>query len=246
MIQQQQPTNEIYTLYYIRYPYPFRFGSYLAILRSLTIKPLIMQLYQHSQLNHQTYDRLMRTRQLIRTLIYFGLDSEKGQQAIATINHAHRFVQADNDDYLYVLSTFFLEPFRWNSHFEKNPILPQDQQIVIDFWRNVGQRMSIKHTFTALEDWQAFQQRYETEHMGYSDQGHELAIRSIEKLAKQAAPLGLRYLAQQVIIATIEPRVQRCLKLARPLIPQQAIVWLLNHVRINFEPRRDIVDKPLV
>ncbi|WP_171900382.1 hypothetical protein [Candidatus Marithrix sp. Canyon 246] len=59
----------------------------------------------------------MRTRQLIRTLIYFGLDSEKGQQAIATINHAHRSVKANNDDYRYVLSTFFLEPFRWNSHF---------------------------------------------------------------------------------------------------------------------------------
>jgi hypothetical protein len=65
--------NQIYTIYYLRYP--FRFGSYLAILRSLTIKPLVTQLYRHSQLSHHTY--------------------------------AHRSVKANNDDYRYVLSTFF-------------------------------------------------------------------------------------------------------------------------------------------
>ncbi len=238
--------NQIYTIYYLRYPHPFRFGSYLAILRSLTIKPLVTQLYRHSQLSHQTYDRLMRTRKLIRTLIYFGLDSEKGQQAIATINHAHRSVKANNDDYRYVLSTFFLEPFRWNSHFQKQDISSEDQQKVIDFWCEVGQQMSIYDLFTTLQDWQTFQRDYEAEYMGYSDEGNELAIRSIEKLVKQAAPLGLRYLAKQVIIATIDPQVQRCLNLPSPLIPQRVIVWLLNSIRINFEPRRDIVDKPLV
>jgi hypothetical protein len=106
--------------------------------------------------------------------------------------------------------------------------------------------MSIYDLFTTLQDWQTFQRDYEVEYMGYSDEGNELAIRSIEKLVKQAAPLGLRYLAQQVIIATIDPQVQRCLNLPSPLIPQRVIVWLLNSIRINFEPRRDIVDKPLV
>jgi hypothetical protein len=183
----------------------------------------------------------MRTRQLIRTLIYFGLDSEKGQHAIATINHAHRFVQAENDDYLYVLSTFFLEPLRWNAAFEKQLISPQDQQTVIDFWCEVGEKMSIKHRFNTLADWQTFQREYEDNYMGYSEQGHKLAIRSIEELVKQAAPFGLRYLAKQVIITTIEPEMQRCLNLPRPLIPKKVITWLLNNASINFEPRRDII-----
>ena len=46
----QKLNNEIYNIYYRRYPYAFRFGSYLALVRSLTIRPLVSQLYQHSQL----------------------------------------------------------------------------------------------------------------------------------------------------------------------------------------------------
>ena len=178
--------NEIYTLYYHRYPYPFRFGCYLALLRSLTIKHLVAQLYPQSQLNHQTYKRLMRTRQLIRTLIYFGLESDKGQTAISTINRAHQNVIGNNDDYLYVLSSFFLEPFRWNSSFQKKIISTQDQQKVVDFWCSVGEQMSIKDLFTDTNSWLVFQQQYESEYMGYSDEGSELAARSIDELIKQA------------------------------------------------------------
>ena len=167
--------NEIHTIYYHRHPYPFRFGSYLALLRSLTIKPLVIQLYPQSKLTHQTYERLMRTRQLIRTLIYFGLESDKGQTAIASINQAHKTVIANNDDYLYILSTFFLELFRWNTSFQKQIISTQDQQQVVNFWCSVGEQMSIKDLFTNTCDWLVFQQQYESEYMGYSDEGSELA-----------------------------------------------------------------------
>ena len=237
----QNPDNDIYNIYYRRYPYAFRFGSYLALVRSLTIRPLVSQLYQHSQLSNQTYERLMRTRQLIRTLIYFGLESEKGQAAITTINQAHQTVVADNDDYLYILSCFFLEPFRWNNDYQKQMISTQEQQTIVDFWCEIGQQMSIKNLLSNPQDWLAFQQQYESEHMDYSDEGHELAMRSIDKLVKQAAPFGLRTLARQILITTIDSKVQHCLKLPGSLLPQTAIIWLLNSVHINFEPRKDIV-----
>ena len=240
-----QPNNEIYAIYYKRYPYPFRFGSYLAILRSLMIKPLVTQLYQHSRLNNQMYARLLRTRQLIRHLIYFGLESEKGQNAIAMINHAHRSVVANNDDYRYVLSTFFLEPFRWNLAFEKHVIAQQDQQQIVDFWCEVGERMFIRDLHTDTASWLEFQQAYEAEYRGYTEEGHDLAVRSIQELIQQSAPFGLQTLARQTLIATIDPKVRQCLQLPSAIIPSWVITGLLNTLRINFEPKRDIVDKPI-
>lgn len=241
----EQPDNEIYAIYYKRYPYPFRFGSYLAILRTLMIKPLVTQLYDYSRLNNQMYARLLRTRQLIRHLIYFGLDSEKGQKSIAMINHAHRSVVANNDDYRYVLSTFFLEPFRWNTAFEKKAITPDDQQQVVDFWCKVGERMFITDLYTETSAWLEFQQAYEADYSNYTEQGHDLAVRSIQELIKQSAPFGLQTLARQTLIATIDPNVRQCLQLPSAVIPSWVIARLLNTVRVNFEPKRDIVDKPL-
>ena len=81
--------TSIYQIYYQRYPYPFRFGSYHALLRSLTIHSLVNRLYKSSRLSQQTYERLMRTRQLIRSLIYYDADSSEVKNAIASINQAH-------------------------------------------------------------------------------------------------------------------------------------------------------------
>ena len=115
----------------------------------------------------------------------------------------------------------------------------------MDFWCAVGEQMSIKNLLSNAQDWLIFQQQYEAEFMSYDEVAHELAIRSIDELVKQSAPLGLRSLAKQVIIATIDLKVQQCLDLPQVIIPLSVITGLLNSMRINFEQRKDIVYKPL-
>ena len=235
--------EKIYNIYYKDHPHPFRFGSYQAILRSLTAKDLVLRLFKDSRLNNQTYERLLRTRQLVRTLIYFGLESKEGQAAIQLINAAHRYVEADNDDYLYVLSTFFLEPFEWDACFSRRRISDDEKQTVLLFWQEIGTAMHIANFPDSLEAWVDFQKAYEEKHMAYSVEGRRIAHQSIAELSRQAFPNGLHRLGRQVLLATLNPKIQECLKLPRSIIPSRLVIVLLEKFKPNFEPKRDIIER---
>ena len=47
---------------------------------------------------------------LVAEFMQNGYDGERGQQAIAHINKIHGFYHIENDEYLFVLSTFMLTP----------------------------------------------------------------------------------------------------------------------------------------
>ena len=237
--------KDIYRIYYIDYPYPFRFGSYQAILRSLTVKDLVLRLFQDSKLNNQTYERLLRTRQLICSLIFHGIDHESGQKAIKIINRAHSNVVVTNEDYLYVLSTFFLEPFEWDACFGKSQISTEDKQIVVNFWQEIGEAMHLSNFPEDLVAWHVFQEAYEKKYMGFSEAGRDIATQSIVDFSRQAFPVGLHWLGRQVLLATLNPKIGRCLlKLPAPIIPQKLVIYLLEIFKPNFEPKQDIFDQP--
>lgn len=238
----RNPSNPIFDIYYIRYPYPFRFGSYHAILRALSIAFLVKRLYKDSRLSQQTYQRLLRTRHLIRALIYFGQQSTEAAQAIDSINQAHANVDAANDDYLYVLSTFFLEPLRWNRAYGHSEISNEDLDHVVNFWCQIGCRMGIEDLPSDIEQWWKFQAEYENLHMAYSQQGQELATRSIVELCKQAIPPLLRPVARQILYASMDAKVRDCLKLPEPLIPAKPLMRLLYMLKPGFEPDQPFVD----
>ena len=234
--------NIIYDIYYKRYPYAFRFGSYHAILRSLTIAKLVDRLYVNSRLSQQTYDRLFRTRQLIRTLILYGPNSPQSKAVINVINHSHKTVNADNEDFLYVLSSFFLEPLRWNSVYGTISVSHEDTRELILFWRNIGYQLNIRDLFDNFNDWTEFQSDYERRYMKYSDYGHQLAIKSIDELCLQAIPFGFRRVAKQLLYGTIDENVREALGLPTSHFPVSLILKTINYVKPNFEPRRSLVE----
>jgi len=234
--------NPIYDIYYRHHPYLFRFGSYHAIVRSLTIHGLVNRLYQSSKLNQQTYDRLLRTRQLIRTLIYYGEESVEADEAIQQINEAHGPVVASNDDFLYVLSTFFLEPIRWNNLYGNQSIDHKDVKLIIDFWCRIGKKMHINDFPKNLDDWWEFQSNYEKQFMGYSAAGKNLAKQSLKQLCKQAVPFGLGFVAKQILLGTMDEKVRVCLQLKNPVVNPLIMMKLVNRFQPNFEPKRDIVE----
>jgi len=208
--------NLIYSLYYCRHPLAFRFGSYLALFRPMAIAHLVEKLYDFSDLRHHTFQRLQRTRLLIRDLIWYGINSEQGQKAIRHINVSHSKVDADNDAYRYVLCCFFLEPFRWNMRYEKTQISADNKQSVIDFWNEIGRRMGLSQLCRNEEEWLGFQQDYEHRFMRYSEQGRKLAQLSLNETPRLAFPPIASHLVRQVLRATFDENIRRTLRLQAP------------------------------
>lgn len=211
--------SSIVDLYYQRHPWDFRLGTYLGLLRTMGIADMVSRLYRGSLLQSETFERLQRTRRLIKTLIVEGIDSEPGRHAIASMAAKHRALSASNDEYRYVLSVFFLEPLRFNQRFGVRGFTQQDVQLLLDFWLQVGARMGIDDLMPSLPAWLEFQARYEAAHQGPTPEGHALAKASLYEVVRLVIPRGMRGLTRQVLLGTMEDKLRVVLGLPRAVLP---------------------------
>lgn len=223
------PDSEIKRLYYERHHWDFRLGTYLALLRTMSIRDMVTRLYAGSLLKTQTFTRLKRTRELIATLIVDGLDSPRGNEALRRIANAHRSVQASNDEYRYVLSVFFLEPERFNRAFGRRRFSETDRDLLLRFWMEVGARMGIADLLPSWSAWATFQTDYESEHRGPTPQGQALARSSLYEVVRLVIPRGMQNITRQALLAAMDDDVRRVLDLPEAKLPAQ---FTLNTLRL--------------
>jgi len=219
---------DIQALYYDKYRNSFRLGTYIALLKTMSISHLVVQLYGDSQLNRQTYERLNKTRDFIKALITSGIDSEQSTSVFAHINRMHSNLPASNDDFLYVLSTFILEPIRFNRQFSTTQLTKEAIDTLLGFWKEVGSRMNINNIPLSEAQWKAFQIDYEASHQIYSLEGEDLAKKSLNQVVRLSLPFGLRRVAKQLIIGALTDKTRITLGLNKPWLPARLYLSLLG------------------
>jgi hypothetical protein len=148
--------SPIEQLYYGRQRMTFRAGTYLALIRMMGLADLVTALYGRTALRAHTHARLGRTRETLRELICHGFESRQGRDAVARLRAAHAPLSASEEDYRYVLCTFFLEPIRWNAAYGWRRLSAQELQTLLAFWHQVGRVMGILDGEWSLAQWQAF------------------------------------------------------------------------------------------
>ena len=221
--------NPIFRMYYKKHRLSFKLGSYHALLRTLIIGHNVEQMYSVSSLKDDTFHRLQRTREVIKQLIIFGIQSPEGKDAIDRLNHVHKRLTVDNDAFRYVLSCFFLEPLRWNRLYSRHPLIREDQAHLVDFWIDVGKAMGIKNVDLSLPQWEAFQVQYESRFKRRSVLSKELAQKSIQEVVKLNTPYGLQTVSRQMILSTLDPHVRSFLGLPSAFSPIDGLIdWLFK------------------
>jgi len=210
---------DVNSLYYHKYRSSFRLGTYIALLKTMSIAHLVKQLYGASTLPSQTFSRLSKTRHFIKVLIQSNIDSPESKKIIEHINHVHAGITASNEDYLYVLSVFILEPMRLNRIIGKRCMQDAEITTLIAFWHAVGVRMNISNLPLTESCWITFQQNYEAKHQTYSPEGHALALKSLQEVVKLSLPFGIRSIAKQLILGAVTKQTLSSLGLKTPWLP---------------------------
>ena len=214
MLLSESEASEIQILYYGKHRLTFRIGTYLALIRMMSITPLVTKLYGHSALVFETHARLARTRQTVRDLICNGFDSVAGRAAIARLQEVHQHLDVNVEDFHYVLATFFLEPLRWNQRHGRHVLSGREVHLLLAFWMRLGQTMDIPNLPKQLSAWRQFQQEYEATHMRFSPEGQRLASVCLRDVVKLSLPRGMRWFFRRVMIVTTDPVVRKSLRLS--------------------------------
>lgn len=152
----------------------------IALMRSFCSPSVSRLLHRTGEFHKHGQKRYDDTALLVAEFMQNGYDSERGRAAITQMNRIHGVYAISNEDYLFVLSTFILEPIAWIERYGWRKPGDNEKQALFYFFREVGIRMGLQNIPESLQAFRDFADRYETTHFVYADANKSVADATVE------------------------------------------------------------------
>jgi len=148
----------------------------LALFRTFGVPSIACLLDSTGEFARASQKRYDDTDLIISTILEDGYDSEAGKRALRQMNRIHSRFEISNDDFVYVLSTFVLEPIRWNARFGWRPMMEAARLASFHCWREIGRRMNIKAIPEEYSELERFNEAYERKHFAWGGAARRLGV----------------------------------------------------------------------
>jgi dephospho-CoA kinase len=205
------------------FPWDMTRALELALLKTFCVPSIAGLLDQTGEFERRPRKRYDDTGLMVAELLRHGPDSPQGRAVIARMNRIHGHYAIGNDDFLYVLSTFVVEPIRWLERYGWRPLRAEEQRALFRFWQRVGERMAIEAIPATLAELLAFHQRFEAERFAAAPANGRIADATLAMLVRDW-PAPLRPALRAVMQALPEASVAASLGWPQPPpVLQQAI-----------------------
>ncbi|CAF4738514.1 unnamed protein product [Rotaria sp. Silwood1] len=192
-------------------PFLSRISTSFALFKTYGIPTISRLLVQTKQLT--TLDvagrRAEDTSVLINEFVFHDFDSHRARMSVARINYLHGLYKnhISNDDMLYTLSVFILEPIRWAKKFEWRSLVSIEEEARFIVWKTIGERMNIENiplTYREIEKWS---EDYEIKHMIYA-KNNQICGEATLKLMLSLYPSWMQNFVRQMLISLIDERLR--------------------------------------
>lgn len=190
----------------------------LALFRTFCIPRISRLLDATGEFRDRGQRRYDDTALLISELMRWGYDSPRGRAAIARINRIHGRFRIPNDDFLYVLSTFVLDPIRWIDAHGRRPLVHAERHGLFYFFQAVGRRMHIHDVPESLAEMERMSRDYEQRCFTYAPSNRNVADATL-RIVERWLPPGTRWLVRPTVSALIEAPMREALGIAPPPAP---------------------------
>ena len=162
------------------FPFDVTRALELAFFRTFAVPRIAERLGSTGEFVARPLKRYDDTDLLISTFVEQGYDSEAGRAAIRRMNQIHGRFDIPNEDFVYVLSTIVVEPFRWNERFGWRRATEAERTANFEFWRRVAELMNIRDVPPTYEELERFNIDFERERFAFTDAGHRNAIAMVD------------------------------------------------------------------
>lgn len=244
-IQQMDPDKddqEIIRLMFLHeFPWDATKSLEFALFRTYAVPSIGGLLNATGEFEYRAQKRYDDTDLLISQWVEHGYDSDEGRHAIRRMNQIHHHFQISNDDYLYVLSTFMLEPIRWMRRFAWRPMSAVEERASYVFWREVGRRMNIQDIPESLDAMQAYNIRYERDNFRRNEASSRVGAATRNLFLSWHLPHALWPLGAQAVYALMDDPLLDAFGFPEPTPTLRSIVGGILHIRarlIRWLPER--------
>jgi len=173
-----------------------------------------------------------------------GFDSERGKAAIRRLNNIHSHFNISNEDFLYVLSTFVMEPVRWNARFAYRKSTQKEKETAYIFWREMAKRMNIKYVPGSFEEVEQFNLRYEKEKFAYCEGGRKVADSTLDLFLGWWLPTWLFRFGRPFVFAILDDHLLSAFHYKKPPAVFRIIIYGLMKIRAGIMAFIPLPTKP--
>ena len=190
--------SEVYGIYYKKYRYGFRIGTYSGFVRGFCAAPIAPYLVAESQLALATFDRLRRTRTIMYDAIQLGLKHPRVLVHCQRIQAAHAHIQLTNDHFLYVASNLVIDPIRVLRMYSQKSLTKSERYVFLQFWKQFCEAIGLEEVPETLGQWIMLRNSYERKYEAYNTDQRTLLQTCFGEVLKVSLP---RYLRQAFYFA---------------------------------------------
>jgi hypothetical protein len=106
--------------------------------------------------------------------------SYSGRLALQRLNALHGRYNIANDDSIYTLGLFFLEPEKFTRQSDWRGWTCHEKLAQFNYWHAIGQRMNIHSLPSSFDEWQEWTEQYELKHMRFDESNVRVAEPLVE------------------------------------------------------------------
>jgi hypothetical protein len=197
------------------FPFDTTRSPEFALFRTFAVPSIAGLLHSSGEFERRPQKRYDDTDILISAMLEHGYDSELGRRALRRMNQIHRRFEISNEDFVYVLSSFVLEPIRWIQRFGWRPLTEHERLGLFHCWRAIGRRMNIREIPSEIGELERYNVEYERAQFGRTDASARLAI-TTRDLFLGWFPFVPHRLGAQAIYALVDPMLAQAVGFPRP------------------------------
>ncbi|KAG2234430.1 hypothetical protein BDF21DRAFT_357072 [Thamnidium elegans] len=158
---------------------------------------------------------------------------ERREASLNRLNELHGKYPISNDDYLYTLVLFVLEPIRWINSWEWRKLDIREINAIFKVWHEIGTKMLIKDIPDTLDEWIIIQKKYEIASVKYHPANWTCADPTIKHLGKKL-PGFMLPLVYTVIPCLLEEGECKAFGISTPNYLIQRIFEITVYLRAVF------------
>lgn len=176
-----------------------------ALFRTYAVPSISGLLSSTGEFRDRTRKRYDDTELLMSEISENGQESERGEEAIARMNEMHSRYRISNNDMLYVLSTFVVEPVHWVERFGKRDMTRTEIEAWNYYYQALGSKMGIKDVPVDFAAFEAFHRDYEASKFRYCATNAEIGSVTRDLLLSMYLPKRLVPLCRPAVHALCDP-----------------------------------------
>ena len=208
------------------YPFLVKKALEFGLFKTYGIPSISQLLAKTKELTNNVSRRYDDTDLLVREFTERPPNSIRSDLAIKRLNYLHGlYPSISNEDYLYVLAVFIVEPIRWVALYGYRPAHEKEKVSSFLVWRNIGIKMGIKSIPNNFEEMAAYLDNYEAAYMRYHATNVVLADAS-RQLFLSVVPSVFHPIGKRLIESLCSKRLRKSLGYPEPHAVYKHISYL--------------------